>query len=77
MNDCATGIHNCDVNGICINQIGSFSCRCSDLYRDVSDEFGHKCKGIELNRFSRPRERSLSVVFDRRAAEMAKLKQTF
>ena len=51
MNDCTTGIHNCDVNGICTNRIGSFSCKCSDLYRDVSDEFGHKCKGNGLLTF--------------------------
>ena len=52
IDDCATGIHNCDVNGICKNQIGSFTCTCSELYRDVSDETGHKCKGNGLHKLS-------------------------
>lgn len=32
MNECQTGLHDCDYNAQCINEIGSYSCRCNPGY---------------------------------------------
>ncbi len=32
INECVVDTHNCDSNGICINEVGSFGCMCSPGY---------------------------------------------
>ena len=32
IDECSTGTNNCDVNGICTNTIGSYSCKCKPGY---------------------------------------------
>ena len=32
IDECVTGTHNCGVNGVCINIIGSFKCDCLSGY---------------------------------------------
>jgi len=41
INECAPGVHNCDVNAICTNTIGSYTCTCATGY--MGD--GFSCSG--------------------------------
>jgi hypothetical protein len=44
VNECATGFHECDVNAICTNTIGSYMCQC--LTGFCGD--GFKCTGMHI-----------------------------
>ena len=41
IDECSSGTHNCHKNAECLNEIGSFSCRCSDGYSGD----GFSCEG--------------------------------
>ena len=44
INECAKGTHNCDVNAVCNNTLGSYNCTCKDeFYGD-----GINCTGNYL-----------------------------
>ena len=43
MNECLLLTHNCDVNGLCTNTNGSFSCACQRGY--TGDGYAGTCNG--------------------------------
>ena len=32
MDECQAGLHICDVNAVCLNSIGNYSCQCEDPF---------------------------------------------
>ena len=41
IDECSTGVNLCDINSICLNEIGSYDCQCNHGYRGS----GFSCEG--------------------------------
>ena len=51
LDECTTGSHSCDVNSVCQNTVGSYTCSCNAGY--TGD--GKPCNGILDNNWGKPR----------------------
>ena len=45
INECSDGSANCDVNAICVNEIGTFNCQCKPGFTGN----GRTCEGNHFN----------------------------